>query len=99
MVRTTGHVGRTFGVQKCPSSFLNEGAPSFCQLWWFFSVANEQTETTLLLKLHDLFAQGGLRDPESLSGSREIQLICQNHSCIEMTKFSTRDSIASTAAD
>ena len=55
-----------------------------------FSVANERTEPALLLKLHDLFAEGGLRDPESLSGSREIQLIGQNHSCIEVTKFNLR---------
>jgi hypothetical protein len=44
----------------------------------------------MLLNLHDLFAEGGLRDPESFSGSREIQLIGQNHGCIEMTKFNLR---------
>jgi len=48
------------------------------------------TETILLLKLHDLSAKGGFRNPESMSGSREIQLIGQNHSCIEMTKFKLR---------
>jgi hypothetical protein len=71
-MRSSGHTHGTLGVQECPSSFMNEGASGFCQLRRVFSVANEQTETVLLLKLHDLFAQGGLRDPESVSGSREI---------------------------
>jgi hypothetical protein len=89
-MRTTGHVNGTLRVQECPSSFLNECASGFSQLCWVFPVANEQTRTALFLNLHDLFAEGGLRDPESFSGSREIQLIGQNHSCIEMTKFNLR---------
>ena len=89
-MRTTAHVNGAFRVQECPSSFLNECASGFCQLCWVFPVANEQTETALLLNLHDLFAEGGLRDPESFSGSREIKLIGQKHSCIEVTKFNLR---------
>jgi hypothetical protein len=89
-VRTTAHVNGTFRVEECPSSFLNECASGFCQLCWVFPVANEQTETALLLDLHDLFAESRLRDPESFSGSREIQFIGQNHSCIEMAKFNLR---------
>jgi hypothetical protein len=77
-MRSTGDTDGTLRVQECPSSFLNKGASGFRQLRWALSVPNEQPETVVFFKLHDLLAEGGLRDPQSLSGSREIQLIGQN---------------------
>jgi len=72
IVGGTWQVNRAIGVQERRSGFLNEGMSGFGQLGSPFSVAIEQLESVLLLKLGDLSAEGRLRYMQPMGSPREI---------------------------
>ena len=72
-------MNRAFRVEKRGACFFHEGAPRIGEVDDPAFLTDKKAHLVLVFQFINLFAQGGLADPQDVGGSREVQFFGENN--------------------